>query len=99
MNVLALNVGEDRVQRGSEKFACCLDAPAFGIKKVWRHYLVAGLPAHKRAHSRQRGPRCSLVLTVLLHKCEGLGRCSLCAPPSSKLGWVGGGTLTEELGT
>ena len=81
LDVLALNVGEDRVQRGSKKFTCCLDAPACGIKKVRRHYLLSGLPACKRACSGQRGPRRSLVLTVLLNKREDLGRCSLCPPP------------------
>ena len=81
LDVLALNVGKDRVQRGSNKFACHLDVPACGIKKFWRHYVLSGLPARKRARSGQRGPRRSLVLTALLDKREGLGRCSPCAPP------------------
>jgi len=81
LSVLTLNVDEDRVQRGSEKFTCRLDAPACGIKKVWRHYLVVGLPAWKRAHNGQHDPHRNVVLTALLDKREGLGRCSPCAPP------------------
>jgi len=34
LDVLALNVGKDRVQRTSEKFACRLDVPSCGIEKV-----------------------------------------------------------------
>jgi hypothetical protein len=81
LDVLALNVCEDYVQRASKEFACRLDAPDCGIKKIRRHYLVAGLPARKRARSGQRGPRRSLVLKALLDKHEGLGCCSPCAPP------------------
>ena len=81
LDVLALNVCEDCDQRASEEFACRLDAPDCGVKKIRRHYLVAGLPARKRAHSGQRGPRRSLVLKALLDKREGLGCCSPCAPP------------------
>ena len=67
-------------------------------QKIRRHYLVAGLPARKRPRSGQRGPRRSLVLKALLDKHEGLICCSPCTPPSSRLGWVGGGNSTEELG-
>jgi hypothetical protein len=54
LDVLALNVCEDYVQRAREEFACRLDAPNCCIKENRRHYLVAGLPARKRARSGQR---------------------------------------------
>ena len=34
LDVLMLNVGKDCAQRSSENFACCLDAPSCGGKKV-----------------------------------------------------------------
>jgi hypothetical protein len=34
LDVLALDVGKDHVQRSSKKFACCLDAHSCGIEKV-----------------------------------------------------------------
>ena len=40
IDVLALNVGKDCVQRTSEKVACRLDACSCGIEKVGRRYLV-----------------------------------------------------------
>jgi hypothetical protein len=49
LDVLALNVGKDHVQRSSEKFACHLDARSCGIEKVGRRYLGAGSLIHKRA--------------------------------------------------
>ena len=46
LDVLALNVCEDYVQRASKEFACRLDAPDCGIKKfgvttLWRGCLPA----------------------------------------------------------
>jgi hypothetical protein len=76
LDVLALNVGKDRVQRTSEKFACRLDARSCGIKKVGRRYLVAGslIRKSKRVRSGQLGPHRSLVSTAFLdeRKCLGL---------------------------
>jgi hypothetical protein len=65
LDVLMLNVGKDRVQRSSEKFACRLDARSCGIEKVGRRYLGAGLLVRKRAHSGQLGLHCSLLSTAM----------------------------------
>ncbi len=80
LNVLALNVGKDCVQRSSEKFACRLDACSCGIKKVERRYLVAGSLVCKRACSGQLGPHCSLMSTALLDERKCLGLRSPCGP-------------------
>ena len=80
LDVLALNVGKDRVQRSSEKFACRLDARSCGIKKVERRYLVAGSLVCKRACSGQLGPHRSVVSTALLDERKCLGLRSPCGP-------------------
>jgi len=54
LDVLALNVCKDYVQRASEEFACCLDVPNCGIKKIsnttsWRCCLPARELAVDRA--------------------------------------------------
>jgi len=46
LDVLALNVCKDYIQRASNEFACCLDAPDCGIKTfgdttLWRGCLPA----------------------------------------------------------
>ena len=42
LDVLTLNVGKDRVQRGNKKFACCLDVSTCGIKTTsWQGCLPA----------------------------------------------------------
>ena len=97
LDVLALNVGKDRVQRTSEKFAYRLDARSCGIEKVGRRYLVAGSLVRKRACSGQLGPHRSLVLTAILdeRKCLGLRSpcgCSLPLPLPFSLG----NALAEE---
>jgi hypothetical protein len=66
LDVLALNVGNDRIQRTSEKFVCRLDARSCAIEKVGRRYLVAGLLVRKRACIGQLGPHRSLVSTAIL---------------------------------
>ena len=50
LDVLALNVSKDCIKRGSEKFACCLDAPACGIKNFGDTTSFRGcLPARELA--------------------------------------------------
>jgi hypothetical protein len=66
LDVLALNVGKDCVQRSSKKVACRLDALFCSDKKVGRRYLMVGSLVCKSARSGQRGPHCILVSTALL---------------------------------
>ena len=97
LDVLALNVGKDRVQRTSEKFACRLDARSCGIEKVGRRYLVAGslIRKSKRVRSGQLGPHRSLVSTAFLDERKCLGLRSPCGR-SLPLPFSLGDALAEE---
>jgi len=80
LDVLALDVGKDCVQRSSKKFTCCPDARSCGIEMVGRRYLVAGSLVRKRARSGQLGPHHRLVSTAILDECKCLGLRSPCGP-------------------
>ena len=97
LDVLALNVGKDCVQRSSEKFACRLDARSCGMEKVGRCYPGAGSLVGKRAHSGQLGPHRS---AAILDERKCLGLRSPCAPlkagSSLPLRFSLGDALAEE---
>ena len=95
LDVLALNVGKDRVQRTSEKFACRLDARSCSIENVGRCYLLAESLVHKRARSGQLGPHHSLVSTAILDERTCLGLHSPCGR-SLPLPFSLGDALAEE---
>ena len=80
LDVLALDVGKDCVQRSSEKFTCRLDARSCGIEKVGQRYLMAGSLVRKRARSGQLGPHHRLVSTAILDECKCIGLRSPCSP-------------------
>ena len=96
LDVLALNVGKDRVERTSEKFACRLDAHSCSIKNVGRCYLVAESLVRKRARSGQLGPHRSLVSTAILDERTCLGLRSPCGRSLPLLFSLGDALAKEE---